>query len=98
MEQSCVSGFDEKARLMDLLNSEKQLTGIYNTSLCESETVSVRNCLSSILEEEHSMQNELFMQMKSRGWYPTETAEQTKLDQAKQKFSSDCSTGSCNIG
>lgn len=93
MEQSCSSGFDEKARLMDLLNSEKQMTGIYNTSLCESETVGVRNCLSSILAEEHTLQNELFTQMKSRGWYPTETAEQTKLDQAKQKFCSACNIG-----
>ena len=93
MEQNCNMGFDEKARLMDLLNSEKQMTGIYNTALCESETASVRNCLSSILTEEHNMQNELFMQMKSRGWYPTETAEQTKLEQAKQKFCSSCTIG-----
>ena len=93
MQQNCNSGFDEKARLMDMLNSEKQLTAIYNTSLCESETTSVRNCLSSILNEEHTMQNELFMQMKSRGWYPTKTAEESKLNEAKQKF---CTAG--NIG
>ena len=93
MQQNCNSGFDEKARLMDMLNSEKQMTAIYNTSLCESETVGVRNCLSSILKEEHTMQNELFMQMKSRGWYPTETAEQTKLEQAQQKFCTACNIG-----
>ena len=93
MEQNCNNGFDEKARLMDLLNSEKQMTGIYNSSLVESETVSVRNCLSSILNEEHNMQNELFMQMKSRGWYPTETAEQTTIDQAKEKFCQQCRLG-----
>ena len=93
MEQSCANSFDEKARLMDLLNSEKQMTAIYNTSLCESETTAVRNCLSSILEEEHSMQNELFMQMKSRGWYQTEPAEQTKLEQAKQNFCTACNIG-----
>ena len=93
MQQNCNTGFDEKARLMDLLNSEKQMTGIYNTSLCESETASVRSCFSSILTEEHNMQNELFMQMKSRGWYPTEPAEQTKLEEAKQKFCTSCNTG-----
>lgn len=94
MEQKCCNtGFDEQARLMDMINSEKQMTSIYNTALCESETASVRNCLSSILGEEHSMQNELFMQMKSRGWYPTETAEQTKVDEAKQKFCASCMIG-----
>ena len=93
MQQNCNSGFDEKARLMDMLNSEKQMTAIYNTSLCESETMAVRSCLSSILKEEHTMQNELFMQMKSRGWYQTEPAEQTKLEQAKQNFCTACNIG-----
>ena len=93
MQQNCNSAFDEKARLMDMLNSEKQMTAIYNTSLCESETTAVRNCLSSILAEEHNMQNELFMQMKSRGWYPTETAEESKLNEAKQKFCTACNIG-----
>ena len=93
MQQNCNTGFDEQARLMDMLNSEKQMTAIYNTSLCESETASVRSCLSSILDDEHKMQNEIFMQMKSRGWYPTETADQTKIEQAKQKFCSSCMIG-----
>ena len=86
MEQN--KTFDDRAKMTDFLNCEKHMTGVYNTFLCETETAAVRSCLSGILTDEHSMQESLFGEMKSRGWYTTETAEQSKLNQAKQKFSS----------
>ena len=91
MEQN--KPFDDCAQMTDLLNSEKHMTGMYNTFLCETETASVRSCLSGILNDEHSMQESLFGEMKTRGWYTTETADQSKLNQAKQKFSSGTTTG-----
>ena len=42
---------------------------------------------ASVLQEEHRIQEALFDEMSSRGWYPTEKAEQNKLDSEKQKFS-----------
>ena len=78
--------FDECARITDLLNCEKHMTGIYNSFLCETETPAVRSCLSEMLTDEHHMQESLFAEMKSRGWYQTEQAEPNKVTQAKQKF------------
>ena len=86
--------FDDRATITDLLNSEKHMTGVYNTFLCETETASVRSCLSGILNDEHSMQESLFGEMKTRGWYTTEAADQSKLNQAKQKFAANTTLGS----
>ena len=41
----------------------------------------------TILEEEHEIQNTLFTEMQTRGWYPTKQAEQKDIDTARQKFS-----------
>ncbi|MBQ8140067.1 MAG: spore coat protein [Clostridia bacterium] len=82
------SGFDEKARMTDLLNSEKHMTSAYNTFLCESETGEVRNCLAGLLNDEHAIKNEIFEEMSSKGYYKTEKAEETKISAAKQQFAS----------
>ncbi|MBR5870691.1 MAG: spore coat protein, partial [Clostridia bacterium] len=42
----------------------------------------------SILNEEHQLQQQLFDEMHSRGWYPTECAEEQKLQKAKNQFCS----------
>ncbi len=78
--------FDDKAMAMDLLNSQKALSGDYNTFLSESATGEVKNCLLQILKEEHEIQDEIFGEMSTRGWYPTPKAEDTKINEAKTKF------------
>ena len=78
--------FDEKAKMTDLLNCEKHMASAYNTFLAESETSAVMSCLSGILTDEHSIQNEIFTEMSAKGWYKTEKAEDTKVNAAKQQF------------
>lgn len=78
--------FGDKDMATDLLNSEKAMTGKYNTALCESATDAVRQTLSSILNNEHVIQEDLFDAINAKGWYPAPKAEQTKLDDAKTKF------------
>lgn len=87
MEQN--KPFDDCAKMTDFLNCEKHMTEVYNTFLCETETMAVRGCLSGILRDEHHMQETIFGEMKSRGWYTTETADQSKVTAAKQKFAAD---------
>ena len=83
--QRCMN--DEEV-LTDLLSSQKFLTSVYNSYSCESATGAVRNCLASILSDEHRIQEQIFCEMQSRGWYQTEKAEEMKIASAKQKFSS----------
>ena len=79
--------FTEQDKATDLLQSEKYLAGCYNSYLLESATPEVKQCLSGLLNDTHSMQQRLFEDMNSRGWYPVTKAEDQKVMSAKQKFS-----------
>ena len=83
--------FCDKDKITDLLSAEKFLAGNYNTFLLESATPEVKRCLFELLGDTHSMQQQIFAEMQSRGWYPTPKAEEQKLMQAKQKFSAQVS-------
>ena len=84
MNQPC---FADKEMLNDVLSSQKFMTDGYNLTANESDEPTVRNTVMSILDEEHSIQHEVFTEMKNRGWYQTEQAPQNKIDETKQKFS-----------
>ena len=79
-------GFNDKEQMTDLLQSEKYLAGSYNSYLLESATPEMTRCLSGLLNDTHSMQQQLFGDMNSRGWYPVTKAEEQKVTAAKQKF------------
>ena len=53
----------------------------------ESATPGVHTAFSQILNDTLCMQNEIYAKMTAKGWYPTQNAEQQKIDAAKQKFS-----------
>ena len=76
----------EKEMMTDLLCSQKFVTGVYNTFCNEASTPAMRSCLSSILQDEHRVQEELFNEMSNKGYYKVEMAEDTKLNAEKQKF------------
>ena len=78
--------FGDKERIADLLASEKFLSANYNTFLAECATPEMRAALSGILSDTHTIGQQLFNEMNSRGWYPVTKAEDAKVDSAKQKF------------
>lgn len=82
--QNCNMG--EKEHMQDLLSYEKFLCGNYCAFLSEAATPEVLRCLQQILTETHNMQQQLFQEMNSRGFYPVTKAEDQKVAQAKQKF------------
>ena len=87
MEMGMKKSMSDQELMTDLLSSEKFMTGVYNTYCCETVTSSVRSAVTSILLEEHRMQEEIFEQMSQKGWYQLEKAEEQKLNSTKQKFS-----------
>lgn len=76
----------EKEIMYDILSSQKQITSTYNTFTNECCAPSVRDEFLNILNEEHQMQADVSSEMQKRGWYQIESAEQQKIDQAKQKY------------
>lgn len=79
---------DERAIMEDLLNVTKGTCDLYMHGTIESSTDSVHSAFSSALSEALEMQNEIYTKMAGKGWYSTQQAEQQKIDQVKQKYSS----------
>lgn len=79
--------YGDKEMLNDALVTEKALTADYNSYSNECANSNVRNTLLQILNEEHEIQADVFNEMHTRGFYPTMSAEEQMISQAKQKFS-----------
>ena len=86
--QQMMNQMDDKSRMTDLLTSEKFMTHVYNTFLCETVTPAVRGCLSALLADEHKMQENIFAQMQERNWYTVKKAEDTAVEAEKTKYRS----------
>ena len=82
------SAFCDKDMMTDMLSSQKFITDGYNTYANECATPALKTDFMNILNEEHQIQNEIFTEMQKRGWYPTEPAEQCKINEVKQNYSS----------
>lgn len=83
-----IKGFCEKSMATDLLMGEKYLASMYNTFLLECATPEMIGCLGELLMDTHNIQEHIFEEMNSRGWYPVPKAEENKIQQTKQKYAS----------
>ena len=83
----CNCTFGEKEIMHDCLDTEKYLIGMYNAALTEAATPEVVQTLTDLLLDTYRMQQQIFREMNSRGWYPVTKAEEQKIAQTKQKFS-----------
>ena len=70
----------------ELLNL-KGVCDIYMHGTIESTTAEAHMAFKDALNKTLDMQNKVYNLMAERGWYQTETAEQQKINQVKQKFS-----------
>ena len=77
----------EKELMDDLLTAEKHATVNYGLFANECTTAKLRSDVMGILEDTHKLQSEVFDVMAAHGWYSPAAAEQSKIDQAKQKYS-----------
>ena len=77
---------NDKDNLVDMLSNTKFAASSYNMYAGESSCDNVRNALLQILEDEHDIQNDIFIKMNSMGLYPTTPADRQKIEQAKSKF------------
>lgn len=78
----------------DLMENEllviKGVCDLYLHGAIESTTAEVHAAFQDALETSLNIQNKLYNLMAEKGWYKTDTAEQQRIDTAKQKFSSGC--------
>ena len=83
----CTQYMGDKEILQDGLISDTATTEIYTTFAGECVNEQLRSTFLNILDDEHTIQADVFCAMQSRGWYAVESADAQKVQQARQKFS-----------
>ena len=68
----------------------KGICDLYLHGTLEATTKEVHDVFKCALNESIDIQNKIYNLMKDNNWYQTDTAEQTKIETAKQKFSKSC--------
>lgn len=82
------SSVDDRAIMDNILSVIKGNCDLFMHGTIEATTPNVQQAFKSSLDESLQVQNEIFNQMSQKGWYTTQQAEQQKISQTKQKFSS----------
>lgn len=78
---------EDKNLMEGILLLEKGVCDLYMHGALESPSDGVHKTFNEALSESICMQDTLFEKMQQKGWYPTEMAEQKKIDSVKSKFS-----------
>ena len=77
----------DKEIMEGILLTTKGACDLFMHGSIESGTPKVHQAFSTALNDAICMQNNVYKQMSDHGWYTTEQAQQQKLQQVKQKFS-----------
>ena len=78
---------NDKEIMEGILLTTKGVCDLYMHGSIESATPNVHEAFSTALNDSLCMQDGIYKQMASRGWYPSEQAPQQQLQQVKQKYS-----------
>ena len=79
---------DDKTILPTILCNVKGACDLMMHGSIESSTPNVHSTFKTVLNDPLDVQNQIYSKMSEKGWYPTQSVEQQKIDQARQKFSS----------
>ena len=77
---------DDKNLMENLLLLETGVCDLYLHGTIEASTQNVHSAFQSALSESLCMQDTVYSKMASKGWYPSEQADATKIGTVKQKF------------
>ena len=81
---------EDKDILEEQLLVIKGVCDLYLHGTLEATTKEVHDTFKCALNENLDIQNKIYNLMKDKGWYQTDTAEQTKIESTKQKFLKNC--------
>ena len=78
---------DDRNLMENMLLLEKGACDLFMHGTIESSTQNVHRTFNNSLNDSLKLQDEIYCKMQAKGWYPTEQADQNKLNTVKQKFS-----------
>lgn len=77
---------DDKNLMENILLLEKGVCDLFMHGTIESSTDNVHQTFSTALNDALCIQDNIYDKMAEKGWYPTEQAEQNKVNSVKQRF------------
>jgi spore coat protein CotF len=87
MSSSSNMSADDRAIMDNILSVIKGNCDLFMHGTIEASTQNVHQAFKSSLDESLQVQKEIFNHMSQKGWYSPQQAEQQKISQTKQKFS-----------
>ena len=81
---------DDKTIMENLLMTTKGVLDLYMHGAVESGTANVHQAFTSAFGDTLAMQDNIYKQMTSKGWYQTDNAPLQNVQQTKQKYSPSC--------
>ena len=77
---------DDRNLMENMLLLEKGACDLFMHGTIESSTPDVHQTFNNSLNDSLCLQDKIYCKMQSKGWYPTEQADLSKLSTVKQKF------------
>lgn len=77
---------NDKNLIENILQLNKGVCGLFLNGTQESATQNVHQVFSAALNDTLRMQDTLYAKAAAKGWYPTNQAEQSKIDALRQKY------------
>ena len=77
---------NDKNLMENILLWEKGVCDLFLHGTIESPSNQVHEAFSTALNDALCIQDTIYDKMTEKGWYPTEQAEQKKIQEVKQKF------------
>lgn len=77
---------NDQAIMENILLTTKGVCDLYMHGTIESGTQNVHQAFDKALNDSLCMQDGIYKKMASKGWYPTQQAEQQKINEVRQKF------------
>lgn len=81
---------DDKTIMENLLMTTKGVLDLYMHGAIESSTAVITQTFTNALEDTLSMQDNIYKQMSTKGWYQAENAPQQQIQQLQQKYTPTC--------
>lgn len=81
---------DDKTIMENLLMTTKGVLDLYMHGAIESSTTGVTQAFTGAWQDTLSMQDNIFKQMSSKGWYQSDAAPQQQIQQIQQKYAPTC--------
>lgn len=77
---------DDKCVMENLLLTTKGVCDLYLHGTIESSTAGVHQAFHQALTDSLCLQDQIYKEMSSKGWYSSEQAEEQKITKVKNQF------------